>query len=176
MMRVEGDDLDALRVFLPVRDDLPVFYERLPFYERGTLLNFGKVFVIAAGPGPFGTGGYKYLLNGAAQAILQANKTAGLVLTEETAPAYLKFFCRFVFWEEVRFEVVESVDGYAVAEGALPDDLRIAGGLDDSGEFLYRAMMLVDDWAYQVRLATSRPLGAVRMVDNVQLARLVRLQ
>ena len=181
MKLVEGDDLDTLRAFLPIRDELPVFYERLPFYERGTLLSFGKVFVIAAGPGPFGTGGHQYLLNGAGQAILQANKTAGLVLTAETAPAYLKFFCRFLWAEGVRFEVIESIDGYAVIElgfeeKALSDDLRMVGGPDGKGGFLYRAMMRVDDWVYGVQLAISGPLGEVSMSEVAQLARLVRLQ
>ena len=150
--KIQGDELQRLQTRLempPQSTILEASTLRTPFYHNGELVKMtdgmGCMFMVAAGPGELFQREY-YPLNGASAEIHAANEAAGLVITQDNAGDYLRFFMTFLrTGEGESFKVIESLSGYALVndekpEQRKPEDMRLVcdGVNADDDAFAFR--------------------------------------
>ena len=123
--KIQGDELQRLQTRLempPQSTILEASTLRTPFYHNGELVKMtdgmGCMFMVAAGPGELFQREY-YPLNGASAEIHAANEAAGLVITQDNAGDYLRFF--------MTFQVKESHQGDRVPKRLSVGQRRQAG-------------------------------------------------
>jgi hypothetical protein len=117
--KIQGDELQRLQTRLempPQSTSLEASTLRTPFYHNGELVKMtdgmGTMFMVAAGPGELFAREF-YPLTGESSDIHAANKAAKLVITQDNAGDYLRFFMTFLrTGEGESFKVIESLSGY----------------------------------------------------------------
>ena len=111
-----------------------------------------------------------------------ANKAAKLVITQENAGDYLRFFMTFLrTGEGESFKVIESLSGYALVndekpEQRKPEDMRlVCDGMNaDDDAFAFRGYVAYANELFGVSMRVHKN-GDVEMLDDDPLGRIVRL-
>jgi hypothetical protein len=132
----------------------------LPFYTHGDFLGVDGIPYIAAGDGPF-SAGKLFRLTGNGGDILDANKVAGLTITDDTVLDYLCFFNMFV-------KANDSV--FHVQLGGKIDGRIICGPLIDNKSDHYQIECIVEHGQFFYDCTyTVRPDGEVEMIASTPL-------
>lgn len=139
----------------------------------------GTMFMVAAGPGEISTRMY-YPLNGNSGDIHAANKAAKLVITQDNAGDYLRYFTAFLQNDEGEpFRVVESLSGYTLVNEDRPDqrkpeDTRLVceGANAERDAFVFRGYMAYEDQLFGVSMLVHTN-GTVEMLDDDRMGFIV---
>jgi hypothetical protein len=158
---ISGDDNGAV-----------YYWSSLPFYAETTLVK--RVVGDASGTSEsfwLSINDELYELNGESSAIHWANDEEHLALQACDAPAYLKFFSRFVKGEEGAFFIVEHPDDPLIATYAMSDDLRRTirplsiDGIGANGGYAISGFLQYGYAVFRVSFEVSRD-GCVAMTDG----------
>jgi hypothetical protein len=186
--KIQGDELQRLQTRLempPQSTILEASTLRTPFYQNGELVKMndgmGTMFMVAAGPGDLSAREF-YPLTGTSDEIRAANKAAKLVITQENAGDYLRFFMTFLRNEDGEpFVIIESLSGYALVndekpEQRKPEDMRLVGdGVNaEDDAFAFRGYVAYANELFGVSMRVHKN-GDVEMLDDDPLGRIVRL-
>jgi hypothetical protein len=124
--KIQGDELQRLQTRLempPQSTILEASTLRTPFYHNGELVKMndgmGVMFMVAAGPGELSAREF-YPLTGESSEIRAANKAARLVITQENAGDYLRFFMTFLQTGEGEFFKSPTESPRRLVEGGHP--------------------------------------------------------
>jgi hypothetical protein len=186
--KIQGDELQRLQTRLempPQSTILEASTLRTPFYHNGELVKMndgmGTMFMVAAGPGELSAREF-YPLTGTSDEIRAANKAAKLVITQENAGDYLRFFMTFLRNEDGEpFVIIESLSGYALVndekpEQRKPEDMRlVCDGMNaEDDAFAFRGYVAFANEMFGVSMLVHKN-GDVEMLDDDPLGRIVRL-
>jgi hypothetical protein len=186
--KIQGDELQRLQTRLempPQSTILEASALRTPFYHNGELVKMndgmGTMFMVAAGPGELSAREF-YPLTGTSDEIRAANKAAKLVITQENAGDYLRFFMTFLrTGGGESFKVIESLSGYALVndeklEHRKPEDMRLVCDVmnADDDAFAFRGYVAYANELFGVSMLV-RKNGDVEMLDDDPMGCVVRL-
>ena len=186
--KIQGDELQRLQTRLempPQSTILEASTLRTPFYHNGELVKMndgmGAMFMVAAGPGELSAREF-YPLTGTSDEIRAANKAAKLVITQENAGDYLRFFMTFLRNEDGEpFVIIESLSGYALVndekpEQRKPEDMRLVcdGVNAEDDAFAFRGYVAYANELFGVWMLVQKN-GDVEMLDDDPFGRIVRL-
>ena len=186
--KIQGDELQRLQTRLempPQTTILEASTLRTPFYHNGELVKMNDgmstMFMVAAGPGELFQREF-YPLTGTSDEIRAANKAAKLVITQENAGDYLRFFMTFLRNEDGEpFAIIESLSGYALVndekpEQRKPEDMRLVcdGVNAEDDAFAFRGYVAYANELFGVSMLVHKN-GDVEMLDDDPLGRIVRL-
>jgi hypothetical protein len=165
--KIQGNELQRLQTRLempPQSTILEASTLRTPFYHIGELVKMndgmGTMFMVAAGPGELSAREF-YPLTGESSEIRAANKAAKLLITQENASDYLRFFMTFLrTGEGESFKVIESLSGYALVndekpEQRKPENMRLVcdGVNADDDAFAFRGYVAYANELFGVSIA-----------------------
>jgi hypothetical protein len=186
--KIQGDELQRLQIRLEIPPQTAILEAstlRTPFYHNGELVRMhdglGIMFMVAAGPGELSARDF-YPLTGESEEIRAANKAAKLVITQENAGDYLRFFMTFLRNEDGEpFVIIESLNGYALVneekpEQRKPEDMRLVcdGVNAEDDAFAFRGYVAYANELFGVSMLVHKN-GDVEMLDDDPLGRIVRL-
>lgn len=158
-----------------------VEWAQMPFYNTIALLRVDDT-MWPSSTGPFwflAKQGRIFLLDGSSAPIHEANEADPIIVTEEKALEYLRFFCYFVHGDEGPFLIVEDINHPAIDKSNLDattrkvieDALRPATfeGKTDEGSFEASAMVLYGNALFSARFSMSEN-GMIEMIDDEPVA------
>ncbi|MGH6810787.1 MAG: hypothetical protein ACREDM_00075 [Methylocella sp.] len=185
---IEGDELQRLRsrIELPPQSTiLEASTLRTPFYHNGELVKIndgaGSMFMVAAGPGELSARDY-YPLNGSGSDIHAANKAAKLVITQDNAGDYLRYFTAFLRNDEGEpFAIIESLNSFGLVNKdrqnqQKPEDMRLVceGANVEGDAFAFRGYMAYEGQLFGVSVLVHTN-GYVEMLDDDPMGFIVPL-
>lgn len=176
---IEGEELQRLRSRIELQAQTAILEAstlRTPFYHNAELVKIndgmGTMFMVAVGPGEISAREY-YPLNGNGADIHAANKAAKLVITQDNAGDYLRYFTAFLRNDEGEpFAIIESLNGFGLVgkdrqTQQKPDDMRLVceGANEEGNVFAFRGYMAYEGQMFGVSVLVHTN-GYVEMLND----------
>ena len=158
-----------------------VKWAQIPFYNTVALVRVDDT-AWPSNTGPFwflAKQGKMFLLDGSSAPIHDANEADPILVTEENALEYLRFFCYFVHGDEGPFLIVEDINHPGLDTSKMDEGTRktIEGailpasfeGKTEDGTYEASAMVLYGNALFSARFSISEN-GMIEMIDDEPIA------
>ena len=158
-----------------------VQWAQIPFYKTVALVKVDDT-TWPSNTGPFwflAKQGKMFLLDGSSAPIHDANEVDPILVTEDNALEYLRFFCYFVHGDEGPFLIVEDINHPALDTSKMEEATRKTiestilpaafEGKGEDGSFEASAMVLYGNAIFSTRFSLSGN-GMIEMIDDDPIA------